>query len=232
MFPIEKSDSRLKKQYFAHMNRVILLLCIVLVGCGVQRLDRAYLEYDVTIEKEGQPLSEEVLGKRAPNMRVTITGDTAFANYFYGKTMLSSIVVEDEKGWLIMKMDKDRYTTEMTRQEVELFLGLEEANWQLSTQKGKQNCGSYRCKKATGITPDSMKVEVAFTPKWQLKNQQYQYAFPQLNGVPVNFTVQQNDLTYTYTLKSLETEVKPLRILIPQQYQQLSFEEFMALDYH
>lgn len=205
-------------------------MLIALSSCGVQRLDRAYLEYDVTIEKDGQPLSAEVLGKRVPNMRVTITGDTAFANYFYGKTMLTSIIVSEQEGWLIMKWDKERYTADMTSTQIETFLASEEANWMLDVQKGKESCGRYRCKKAIGITADSAQVEVLFTPKIQLKNQQYQLAFPQLSGVPISFSFQKGDLTYTYDLEKIDEEVKPLRILIPEQYEKLTFEEFMALD--
>lgn len=213
------------------MNRWLLLLLIAIAGCGVQRMDQAYLEYDVTIERDGQPLPKEVLGKRAPNMRVTIVGDTSFANYFYGKTMLSSIIVAKEKGWLIMKLDKERYTTEMDAMQVAQYLGMEEREWSLETQKGKQACGTYRCKTAKGFTDDSLQVEVHYAPKWRVNNQQYQYAFPQLKGLPISFTVQQGDLTYEYTLQDMEPETKALRILIPKQYDHLPFEDFMALDY-
>jgi len=212
------------------MNKWLMVMLIALSSCGVQRLDRAYLEYDVKIEKDGQPLSEEVLGKRAPNMRVTITGDTAFANYFYGKTMLTSIIVGEQEGWLIMKWDKERYTAQMTASQIETFLAAEEMSWPLEVQKGKQNCGVYRCKIAIGPANDSSQVEVAFVPSIRLKNRQYQFAFPQLPGTPVSFILSKGELTYHYQLRSLEKEVKPLRILIPEQYKKLTFEEFMALD--
>jgi hypothetical protein len=91
--------------------------------------------------------------------------------------------------------------------------------------------GGYSCKKATAITADGKNYTVYFDPSVTLANKTYNNAFPQLQGLPVQYEMQSGNLIFKYTLSKnsadavainkFETPKTGFRIMTFEENQQL-----------
>jgi GLPGLI family protein len=91
--------------------------------------------------------------------------------------------------------------------------------------------GGYTCKKATATTADGKNYTVYFDPSVTLANKTYNNAFPQLQGLPVQYELQSGNLIFKYTLtknsadavaiNKFETPKTGFRVMTFEENQQL-----------
>ncbi len=65
----------------------------------------------------------------------------------------------------------------------------------------------YACKKATATSADGKNYVVYFDANMDVTNKSYNNAFPQLQGMPVQYEVQSGNLVFKYTLNKVNGDV-------------------------
>jgi hypothetical protein len=65
----------------------------------------------------------------------------------------------------------------------------------------------YTCKKATATSADGKNYTVYFDASTTIANKSYNSAFPQLQGLPVQYELQSGNLVFKYTLSKTNTDV-------------------------
>lgn len=88
-----------------------------------------------------------------------------------------------------------------------------------------------KCKKATGTLADGKTIIVYFDPSTQIVNNDYNNAFPQIPGMPVQYEVNSGNLTFRYSLKSISSnQVSNSLFDAPSSgYRVMTFEENQQL---
>ncbi len=64
----------------------------------------------------------------------------------------------------------------------------------------------YNCKKATAVSADGKNYTVYFDPSYTIVNKSYNNAFPQLQGLPVQYELASGNLIFKYMLTKLSNE--------------------------
>lgn len=80
------------------------------------------------------------------------------------------------------------------------------SNLNFEIQPGTFNIGSYVCKKAIAESDNGKLYTVYYDPTVLLANKQYNNAFTQLNGLPVQYELSSGNLIFKYTLIGLNTD--------------------------
>jgi hypothetical protein len=99
------------------------------------------------------------------------------------------------------------------------------------TEEGINTVAGYVCRKATATTTDGKNYTVYFDPSITLANKTYNNAFPQLQGLPVQYELQSGNLIFKYTLtknsanavaiNKFETPKSGFRVMTFEESQQL-----------
>ena len=91
--------------------------------------------------------------------------------------------------------------------------------------------GDYQCKKAVASLPDGKTFTVYFNPALNMVNKNYNNAFPQLPGLPVQFELQSGDLSFKYSLKKISYEsVSNAKFAAPKSgFRIMTYEENQQL---
>ena len=100
-----------------------------------------------------------------------------------------------------------------------LMISMNENNWD---QKNKlyedlnftvtnevTTIAGYQCKKATATLADGKIFTVYFDPAIVISNKKYNNAFAKLPGLPVQYEIQSGNLSFKYTLSSLNYDAVP-----------------------
>ncbi len=100
-----------------------------------------------------------------------------------------------------------------------LMIALTTANWVQKNQvyqnmkftidNTEQTIAGVKCKKATGNSSDGKTYVIYFNPEIVLSNKQFENAFAQLPGLPVQYELQSGGLKFKYTLTGVNYEVVP-----------------------
>ena len=64
----------------------------------------------------------------------------------------------------------------------------------------------YNCKKATAVSADGKTYTVYFDPSYNVLNKTYNNAFPQLQGLPIQYELASGNLIFKYLLTKLSNE--------------------------
>ncbi len=122
-----------------------------------------------------------------------------------------------------------------------LMITATRANWAQKNKKngdikfaigeGTTSIEGISCKKATGTLSDGKTIVVYFDPATQIVNEEYNNAFPQLPGMPVQYEVNSGNLTFRYSLKSINSnQVSASMFEAPTSgYRVMTFEENQQL---
>jgi GLPGLI family protein len=104
-------------------------------------------------------------------------------------------------------------------------------NLSFKTEEGMTTIGGYACRKATATAADGKNYTVYFDPSITIANKTYNNAFPQLQGLPVQYELQSGNLIFKYTLSKIsadavainkfETPKTGFRIMTFEENQQL-----------
>lgn len=97
-----------------------------------------------------------------------------------------------------------------------LMISMDAANWddknklydnlKFNISNELTDVAGYKCKKATAQLPNGKMFTVFFYPNQVLENKTYNNAFPQLNGIPIQYELQSGNLSFKYTLNGIDTE--------------------------
>ena len=82
-------------------------------------------------------------------------------------------------------------------------------NMKFSIDNTEQKIGGYNCKKATAKTDEGKEFVVYFMADVKLANKDYNNAFAQLPGIPVQYEWESGNLKFTYTLSGISYENVP-----------------------
>lgn len=122
-----------------------------------------------------------------------------------------------------------------------LMITLNAANWaqknqlyqamKFTIENGEETIAGFKCKKAIGKSTDGKTFTVYFAPDIVLANKQYENAFAQLPGLPVQYELQTGTLKFRYTVNSINYEpVATAKFAIPKTgYRIMTFEENQQL---
>ena len=83
----------------------------------------------------------------------------------------------------------------------------EDLNFTVSNETA--SIAGYQCKKATATLPDGKMFTVYFDPTVTINNKKYNNAFSKLPGLPVQYEIQSGNLSFKYTLSSLNNDAVP-----------------------
>jgi len=119
-----------------------------------------------------------------------------------------------------------------------LMIYLSKENWaeknkhfqqlKLSVTKDQQLINGYNCKKSKATLDDGEGLVVYFSPDYTLNNKQYNYAFPDINGLPIKFELESLGMKFVYTLKEISYDIIPdSKFSIPRSgnYRVLNYDE-------
>ncbi len=119
-----------------------------------------------------------------------------------------------------------------------LMIYLSRVNWaeknkhfqqlKLSATKDQQLINGYNCKKSIATLDDGDRLVVYFSPDYTLNNKQYNYAFPDINGLPIRFELESSGMKFVYTLKDISYDIIPVsKFNIPTSgnYRILNYDE-------
>lgn len=104
-------------------------------------------------------------------------------------------------------------------------------NMKFSIDNSEQIIAGFKCKKATGQSPDGKSLIVYFAPDIVFLNKQYDNAFAQLPGLPVQYELESGKLKFKYTLNSVSYEPVPAaKFDIPKTgFRVMTYEETQQL---
>ena len=89
----------------------------------------------------------------------------------------------------------------------------------------------YACKKATAVSADGKSYTVFFDPTVTPVNKDYNYGFPQLPGLPVQYELQSGNLVFRYSLVKYSAEsIAANKFEVPKTgFRVMSYEENQQL---
>jgi hypothetical protein len=89
----------------------------------------------------------------------------------------------------------------------------------------------YNCKKATAVSADGKTYTVYFDPSFSIINKLYNNAFPQLQGLPVQYELASGNLIFRYLLTKLSNEAINTTKFDPPKsgFRVMSYEENQQL---
>lgn len=104
-------------------------------------------------------------------------------------------------------------------------------NMKFTIDNTEQTIAGIKCKKATGQSPDGNTLVIFFAPDIILGNKQYDNAFTQLPGLPVQFELQSGKLKFKYLLNNISYEPVPAaKFEIPKTgFRVMTYEETQQL---
>lgn len=134
------------------------------------------------------------------------------------------------KGFILKEYSGQKLMITATR---ENWLQKNKNNWDINFSIGNEETTveGIKCKKATGSLPDGKSIVVYFDPATVIVNKDYNNAFPQIPGMPVQYEVNSGNLTFRYTLKSINSnQVAAAQFEPPTSgYRVMTFEENQQL---
>lgn len=189
---------------------LLLWACIFSMNVFSQKqINEGTLSYNITIETiKGEKQLSSALNGAVLNL--FITKDKSRTE-MTSKLGLETTVFDNKtgKGFILKEYSGQK-----------LMITTSADNW---TQKNQVNSNlifevaddtamvaGYTCKKATAKSVDGKNFTVYYDPKVLVTNKTYNNAFPQIEGIPVQYEFQSGNLIMKYTLIKYNTDVLPL----------------------
>ena len=163
------------------------------------------LKYDITIETSNG--EKQIAGSLSgATLSIFLTKDRSRSEMV--STPGTETTVFDNKagkGFILKEYSSQKLmitiTGENWLQKNQLNSGL---NFEI--QAGTSYINGYNCKKATAKSDNGKMYTVYYDPSITLANKQYNNAFSQLAGLPVQYELSSGNLIFKYTLSSMTTE--------------------------
>ena len=192
-------------------NIFLLVLCSLIFQAGSfaqKAVNEATLSYNISIESvNDKPTLSKSLDGAA--LSIYIKGTASRSD------MVSSLGTEsnlydskDGKGYILKEYSGQKLMITLTKnnwsQKNQYF-----QNMKFSIDNTEQTIAGFKCKKATASLEDGKTIIVYFMPDVITANKEYNNAFRQLPGIPVQYEIQSGKLKFTYTLKSINYDAIP-----------------------
>ncbi len=104
-------------------------------------------------------------------------------------------------------------------------------NLKFTVGNEEKTINGFACKKATAALSSGESLSVYFAPGIVLNNRQYNNAFTNIEGLPVQYEVKSGNMKFIYTLKSISYEpIAAAKFELPKSgYRIMSYEENLQL---
>lgn len=190
---------------FMKVFSVVFLLAISIATEAQRQLGEGSLEYNISISsnKSSSPIANSLNGAT-----LTVYLKEGKSRTEMNSSLGSEITVFDNRaqdGFILKEYSGQKLMISMTSanwaDKNKLYDNL---NFQVSNEL--VTIGDYNCKKAVASMPDGKTFTVYFHPAISLVNKNYNNAFPQLPGLPVQFELQSGDLSFKYSLNKISYE--------------------------
>lgn len=190
-------------KYNLAFSFVLLLMCMQ--SAKAQRaMNEGTLIYNISVSSsennkvasalDGATLNIYLKGNQSRGEMLSKLGKEAGV---YNSTSGTGFILKDYSGQkLMITMDKKNWEKK-NHFYSSLKFKVEDYNGTMS---------GYKVKKATASLPTGKDFIVYFTPDVTLSNKTYNNAFPQLNGLPVQYELESGNITFKYVLKSVSSE--------------------------
>lgn len=194
-----------------------------------KQLSEAVVEYDISISSsKGDALSDKLSGAK-----LSIYVRPGISRTEMESSLGTEANVYDNKagkGFILKNYSGQKLMITLSK---ENWLQKNQWNNNLSFSIADETTeiNGYSCKKATAQTADGKSFTVYFTPEISLANNQYNNAFRQLPGLPVQYEMQSGNLSFKYSLKKVaEQPVESSKFDAPKAgYRIMTFEENQQL---
>ncbi len=194
----------MKKVFFS-----LLTAAVFTTGTMAQKqVSEATLNYDIAIQSVND---KPALSKSLDGAKLTL--------YIHGTSNRTDMVssLGTESNLYDSKTGKGYILKEYSGQK--LMISLTKANWAQKNQlfqsmkftidNNEQMIAGFKCKKATATLENGDPFVVYFTPDIVPSNKEYNNAFKNLPGFPVQYELQSGKLKFTYTLTGISYESIP-----------------------
>ena len=191
----------------------ILLGITLFSGLGFMHADaqkpvnEVTCKYDISISSAGNdPLAKSFEGA---SLQLFIKGNQSRTEMKSGLGTESAIYdAKSGKGFILKEYSGQKLMITLTKenwlQKNQYF-----QNMIFKTLAEEKKVGNFDCKKAIATLAGGESFIVYYTPDIILNNKQYNNAFGNLPGLPVQYEIQSGKLTFIYTLKSVSFDLVP-----------------------
>ncbi len=216
--------------------RKLLLLCTLLtigffhIATAQKAVTDGKFVYDITIQSDkSTPVAKSFEGA---SLTLYVKGSQSRTDMVNGLGTESTLYDN--------KAGKGTILKEYSGQKLMITLGRE--NWQTknayfrnmrftTSDPATKVINGFTCKKAVATLSDGSELVVYYEPDIQLNNKEYNNAFFNLPGLPVQYEIKSGNLRFLYTLKSVSYDVLPTaRFDAPKSgYRVMTYEETQQL---
>jgi len=194
------------------LKSVLLLMLLFIVFSGhafaQKAATEATLNYSITIQStgdkqaiskslDGATLSIYIKGTESRSDMVSSLGTES--NLYDSKTGKGFILKEYSGQKLMITLSKENWA-----QKNQYF-----QNMKFSIDNAEQTIAGFKCKKATAVLDNGRNFVVYFLPDATTANKEYNNAFKQLPGIPVQYELESGKLKFTYTLSAISYDAIP-----------------------
>jgi GLPGLI family protein len=218
------------------MKSVKMLALIFLTLCGrtalfaQKQINEATLVYNISVEStDDRPERAKSLGGALLTLYVKGTQSRSDMSSALG-TESNLYDARSGKGFILKEYSGQK-----------LMITLNKDNWlqknqyyqnlKFNIEGGEQMIAGFKSKKATAVLPNGKIFTVYFTSELVLSNNQYNNAFIQLPGVPVQYEMNSGNLIFKYVLSNVSLDPVPsAKFEIPKTgYRVMTYDENQQL---
>ncbi len=209
----------------------VFVLCITGNSLFSQKkIDEVTLQYNITVHStnEKPDIARSLDGAlltvylKANQSRSEMTSAIGSESNLYDTRTGKGFILKEYSGQkLMITLNKDNW-----QQKNQYY-----QNLNFTTAEGEEVIAGFSCKRANALLPNGNTFTVYYTPDLLLTNRNYNNAFVQLNGVPVQFELESGNLKFKYSLAKVSYDAIPSsKFEIPKSgYRLMSFEDNQQL---
>ena len=217
------------KGYFTYAGFLVITLLFSAGVFSQKQLNDASFTYNISVVSEGNNQAAKAF--EGASLTVYLKGTQSRTEMVNALGTESSIFdTKSGKGAILKEYSGQKLMITLTRE-----------NWAQKNQYFQQlsftltgeekTINGFACKKATALGADGNQLVVYYSTEMQVGNKQYNNAFANLPGLPVQYELQSGNLTVTYTLKNVNNDPVPsARFELPKSgYRTITYEETQQL---
>ncbi|MBS1761382.1 MAG: hypothetical protein JSR00_00705 [Bacteroidetes bacterium] len=190
----------MKKLYLVSIFAVLLSF----FATAQKSVSEATIVYDISVLKsdnpkissalEGATLSLYLKGNESKSEMKSKLGREADV---YNSATGNGFILKDYSGQkLMITLNKSNWI-----QKNSFYSGLK-----FNIEDYPKTIAGYKVKRASAVLPSGKEFIVYFSPEINLSNKSYNNAFPQLNGLPIQYELESGNVLFRYMLKSFTTD--------------------------
>jgi GLPGLI family protein len=216
------------------IKQIIVLLaftqCVFFSSSAQKAANEITLVYNISVQSssdkteiarslEGAVVTVSIKGSQSRSDMTSALGTES--NLFDARAGKGFILKEYSGQKLMITMNKENWTQKNQYYQ----------NLKFTTEDGEQVISGYKCRKAVAVLPNGKNITVYYTPEINVSNKQYNNAFTQLPGIPVQYELESGSMKFSYKLSKVSYEpVASSRFEVPKTgYRVMTYEENQQL---